>query len=40
MAIIDSDHSFGRIHRQGAISVGIAVHTSCVMAGHGPGVQA
>lgn len=38
VAIIDSDHSFGRIYRQGAISVGIIVHTNCVTAGHGPGV--
>jgi hypothetical protein len=38
VAIIDSDHSFGRIYRQGAISVGIVVHTNCVTAGHGPGV--
>ena len=38
VAIIDSDHSFGRIYRQGSISVGIVVHTNCVTAGHGPGV--
>jgi hypothetical protein len=38
VAIIDSDHSFGRIYRQGAISVGVVVHTNCVTAGHGPGV--
>jgi hypothetical protein len=38
VAIIDADHSFGRIYRQGAVSVGIVVHTNCVSAGHGPGV--
>ena len=38
VAIIDADHSFGRIYRQGAVSVGIVVHTDCVTAGHGPGV--
>jgi hypothetical protein len=38
VAIIDADHSFGRIFRQGAVSVGIVVHTNCVTAGHGPGV--
>ena len=38
VAIIDADHSFGRIYRQGAITVGIVVHTNCVSAGHGPGV--
>jgi hypothetical protein len=38
VAIIDADHSFGRIYRQGAVSVGIVIHTNCVTAGHGPGV--
>jgi hypothetical protein len=38
VAIIDADHSFGRIYRQGAITVGIVVHTNCITAGHGPGV--
>jgi len=38
VAITDADHSYGRIYKQGAISVGIVVHTDCVTAGHGPGV--
>ncbi|HVP26631.1 MAG TPA: DUF4438 domain-containing protein [Candidatus Bathyarchaeia archaeon] len=38
VAIIDADHSYGRIYRQGAVSVGIVVHTNCVSSGHGPGV--
>lgn len=38
VAIIDADHSFGRIYRQGAISIGIVVHTNGVTAGHGPGI--
>jgi hypothetical protein len=38
VAISDADHTFGRIYRQGAVSVGIVVHTNCVQAGHGPGV--
>lgn len=38
VAIIDADHSFGRIYRQGAITIGIVVHTNCITAGHGPGV--
>jgi hypothetical protein len=38
VAIIDADHSFGRIYRQGAVSVGVVVHSNCVAAGHGPGV--
>ena len=38
VAIIDADHSYGRIYRQGAVSIGVIVHTNCVTAGHGPGV--
>jgi hypothetical protein len=38
VAILDADHSFGRIYRKGAVSVGIVVHTNCVSSGHGPGV--
>lgn len=38
VAIMDADHSFGRIYKSGAVSVGIIVHTSCVSSGHGPGV--
>lgn len=38
VAILNADHSYGRIFRKGAISVGIVVHTNCVTSGHGPGV--
>ncbi|MHA2024261.1 MAG: DUF4438 domain-containing protein [Candidatus Thorarchaeota archaeon] len=38
VAIIDADHSFGRIFKKGAVSVGIIVHSDCVISGHGPGV--
>ncbi|MGQ9530007.1 MAG: DUF4438 domain-containing protein [Candidatus Bathycorpusculaceae bacterium] len=38
VAIIDADHSYGRIFKKGAVSVGIVVHTNCVTSGHGPGV--
>jgi len=38
VAIRDADHSYGRIYRKGAVSVGIVVHTNCVTSGHGPGV--
>jgi len=38
VAILDADHSDGRIYRKGAVSVGIVVHTNCVTSGHGPGV--
>jgi hypothetical protein len=38
VAIINADHTYGRIYRSGAISIGVVVHTDCVLAGHGPGV--
>lgn len=38
VAISDADHTYGRIYKEGAVSVGIVVHTDCVTAGHGPGV--
>jgi len=38
VAILDADHSYGRIYRRGAVSVGIVAHTNSVTSGHGPGV--
>lgn len=38
VAIADADHSYGRIYRTGAISVGVVVHGRSYVAGHGPGV--
>ncbi|NIO36619.1 DUF4438 domain-containing protein [Candidatus Bathyarchaeota archaeon] len=38
VAIKDADHSYGRVFKRGAMSVGIVVHTNCVSSGHGPGV--
>ena len=38
VAIVDADHSYGRIYRTGAISVGIVAHGRSFVAGHGPGV--
>ena len=38
VAIMDADHTYGRIFRTGAVSIGIIVHSNCVTAGHGPGV--
>ncbi|MCL2287595.1 MAG: DUF4438 domain-containing protein [Candidatus Bathyarchaeota archaeon] len=38
VAIIDADHSYGRLYRKNAISIGVVVHANCVTAGHGPGV--
>ena len=34
----DCDTSMGRCYRKGAGTVGIVVHSDCVLAGHGPGV--
>lgn len=39
VAITDADHSYGRTYKTGAVSVGIIVHSDCVIAGHGPGVM-
>jgi len=38
VAIENADHSFGRIYRGGAMSVGIVAHGASHTAGHGPGV--
>lgn len=38
VALIDADNSYGRIYREGAVSIGVVVHSDCVIAGHGPGV--
>lgn len=38
VAIEDADNRYGRSYRQGALSVGIIVHSDCLLAGHGPGV--
>lgn len=38
VAIVDADHSYGRIYRSGAVSVGVVVHGRSFVAGHGPGV--
>jgi len=38
IAIRDADCRFGRSIRMGALSIGVVVHASCVLSGHGPGV--
>lgn len=38
VAIQDADSSYGRVYLKGAITVGIVVHSNCVISGHGPGV--
>ncbi len=34
----DCDNKFGRQYRKGARTLGVIVHSNCVVAGHGPGV--
>jgi hypothetical protein len=38
VALMDHDNRFGRDYHKGAISIGIVVHSDCMLAGHGPGV--
>ncbi len=38
VAIEGADHTFGRIYLTDAMSVGVVVHSDCVLSGHGPGV--
>jgi len=39
VALLDHDNSYGRSFLKGAISIGIIVHSDCLLAGHGPGVS-
>ncbi len=34
----DCDNQYGRGYLKGAVSVGVVVHSDCVITGHGPGV--
>jgi hypothetical protein len=38
VALMDHDNRYGRDYRQGAVSIGVVVHSDCLLAGHGPGV--
>ena len=38
MAILDADTRYGRNFITGAITIGVVVHSDCILAGHGPGV--
>ena len=38
VALMDHDNRYGRAYRQGAITIGVVVHSDCLIAGHGPGV--
>jgi Domain of unknown function (DUF4438), N-terminal/Domain of unknown function (DUF4438), C-terminal len=39
VALMDHDNSYGRAFVQGAMSIGILVHSDCRLAGHGPGIS-
>ncbi len=38
VVLMDHDNRYGRGYRQGAITIGIVMHSDCRSAGHGPGV--
>ena len=38
VVISNADNSFGRSYKEGAITIGIVIHSDCILAGHGPGV--
>ncbi|MBN1641311.1 MAG: DUF4438 domain-containing protein [Anaerolineae bacterium] len=38
VALLDHDNRYGRAYHRGAISIGVIVHSDCLIAGHGPGV--
>lgn len=38
VALLDHDNRYGRDYHKGAISIGVVVHSDCLLAGHGPGV--
>lgn len=38
VAVRDHDNSYGRTFKKGAVSIGVVVHSDCLLAGHGPGI--
>lgn len=38
VAITDADHTYGRVYKKGAVTIGVVIHSCCVQAGHGPGL--
>lgn len=38
VALLDHDNRYGRDYHKGAITIGVVVHSDCILAGHGPGV--
>ena len=39
VAIQDHDSSYGWTYKEGAVTIGVVIHTDSLLAGHGPGVQ-
>ncbi|NOX34622.1 MAG: DUF4438 domain-containing protein [Deltaproteobacteria bacterium] len=39
VALLDHDNSYGRAFVRGAVSIGVVVHSDCLLAGHGPGIS-
>ncbi|HOE10758.1 MAG TPA: DUF4438 domain-containing protein [bacterium] len=38
VALMDCDNTYGRHFLSGAVTIGIVVHSDCIISGHGPGV--
>ncbi len=38
VALMDCDTAFGRGYLAGAVTIGVVVHSNCVLSGHGPGI--
>jgi len=38
VAITDADNRYGRTYQAGAVTIGVVVHSDCIIPGHGPGV--
>lgn len=39
VAVMDTDHRYGRGYRPGGVTIGLIMHGDSVMTGHGPGCQ-
>ena len=39
VAVMDTDHTYGRGYKLGGVTIGIIIHGDSVMTGHGPGCQ-
>lgn len=39
VAVLDTDHRYGRGYKPGGVTIGLIMHGDSVMTGHGPGCQ-